>query len=98
MAFDKVWVVAEYAETGKPTTVTYELLTKAREVAGTVEAFTHGDASTIAEDLGRYGASKVYTTGDLGGSLVGVPVAAAIAAQVQSGNAPDAILFAQDYD
>ena len=98
MAFDKVWVVAEVAETGKPTTVTNELLTKAREMGSTVEAFTWGDASAIAGDLGSFGATKVYTTGDLGGALPGVPVASAIAAQVQSGNTPDAILFAQDYD
>ena len=98
MAFDKVWVVAGYAETGKPTTVTYELLSKARSIAGTVEVFTHGDASSVAEDLGRYGATKVYTVGDVAGALVGVPVAGAIAAAVAAGNGPDAILFAQDYD
>ena len=40
----------------------------------------------------------MYTTGDLGGALPGVPVAAAIAAQIEGGNKPDAILFAQDYD
>jgi electron transfer flavoprotein alpha subunit len=99
MAFDKVWVVAETAaETGKPTTVTYELLTKARSIASTVEAFTWGDASSVAADLGRFGASRVLTTGDIDQALPGVPVAAAIAAQVQAGNGPDAILFAQDYD
>jgi len=98
MAFDKVWVVASVNETGAPTSATNELLTKAREIAGTVEAFTWGDASAIADALGKYGATKVYTTGDLGDALPGVPVAAAIAAQCQSGNAPDAILFAQDYD
>jgi electron transfer flavoprotein alpha subunit len=99
VAFDKVWVVAETAaESGKPTSVTYELLTKARAIASTVEAFTWGDAAAVAADLGRFGASRVLTTGDLGGALPGVPVAAAMAAQVQAGDGPDAILFAQDYD
>jgi electron transfer flavoprotein alpha subunit len=99
MAFDKVWVVAETAaETGKPTTVTYELLTKAREIASTVEAFTWGDASAVADDLARYGATKVYTVGDIDSALPGAPVASAIAAQVAAGNTPDAIFFAQDYD
>jgi electron transfer flavoprotein alpha subunit len=40
----------------------------------------------------------VYTTGDLGSSLPGVPVAAAIAGQIESGNAPDAILVPTTYD
>ena len=98
MAFDKVWVVAAVNETGKPTTATNELLTKARQLGGTVEAVTWGDAAAIAEDLGRFGATKVWSAGDLGGALPGVPVAAAIAAQCEAGNGPDAILFAQDYD
>ena len=98
MAFDKVWVVVSYNEAGKPATVTNELLTKAREIAGTVEAFVPGDGAAVAEDLGRYGATKVYATGDLGGALVGVQAAETIAAQVTSGNGPDAVLFAQDYD
>ena len=97
MAFDKVWVLADAFE-GKPATITYELLTKAREIGTTVEAFAWGDASAFAEDLGKYGATKVYTTGDLGGALPGVPVAAAMAEQIKSGNGPDAILFPQNYD
>jgi electron transfer flavoprotein alpha subunit len=93
----KVWVFAEAVD-GKPATVTLELLTKAREL-GDVEAVYGGaDADAVAPELGKYGASKVYTTGDLGDSLPGVPVAAAIAAQVQGGNAPDLILFGQTYD
>ncbi|HEX4978654.1 MAG TPA: electron transfer flavoprotein subunit alpha/FixB family protein [Acidimicrobiales bacterium] len=98
MAFEKVWVVVSLNEHNAPTTATNELLTKAREIAGTVEAVTWGDASAIAADLGRFGAAKVYTAGDLGGALPGVPVAGAIAAKCQSGDTPDAILFVQDYD
>jgi electron transfer flavoprotein alpha subunit len=40
----------------------------------------------------------VYSVGDLGAGLTGVPVAAAIAAQVTSGNAPDAIVVPATYD
>src|SRR5687767_12419090 len=97
MPFDKVWVLADAFE-GTPATITYELLTKAREIGSTVEAFAWGDANAFAADLGKFGATKVYSTGDLDGALPGVPVASAIAAQVESGNKPDAILFPQNYD
>jgi electron transfer flavoprotein alpha subunit len=40
----------------------------------------------------------VYTTGDIGSSLPGAPVGAALAAQIQGGNAPDAILIPATYD
>ena len=97
MALSKIWVVAE-ATDGKVTTATLELLTKARSLADTVEAvYGGGDADAIAGQLGEYGASKVYATGDLGGALPGVPVANAIAALVAGGNAPDAIIAATSY-
>jgi electron transfer flavoprotein alpha subunit len=98
MAIDKVWVLAEAAE-GAPTPVTLELLTEARTVAGTVEAVAWGaDVAKLAEPLGEYGATAVYDVGDLGGTLPGVPVSAAIAALVQGGNAPDAIFIGATYD
>ena len=98
MAFDKVWVLAEAFE-GKPTGVTSELLTKAREIGGTVEAFAWGgDVDAYAAELGKFGATKVYSAGDLAGGLPGVAVAAAIAAQIEGGNKPDAILIPQSYD
>ena len=97
MALNTIWVLAE-ASDGKVSTTTLELLTKARELAGTVEAVYAGaDADAIAATLGEYGATKVYTTGDLGDALPGVPVAAAIAALVEGGAAPDAILAASSY-
>ncbi len=97
MALTKIWVLAE-ASDGKVSTSTLELLTKARSLAGTVEAiYFGGDADAIAGQLGEYGASKVYTTGDLGGALPGVPVANAIAALIEGGNAPDAIVAATSY-
>jgi electron transfer flavoprotein alpha subunit len=98
MAIDKIWVLAESAD-GTLTPVTVELLTEARSVAATVEAVAWGpDVAALAAGLGEYGASAVYDVGDLGGVLPGVPVAAAIAALVQGGNAPDAILIPATYE
>jgi electron transfer flavoprotein alpha subunit len=98
MAIDKVWVLAEAGESG-PTPITLELLTEARGIASTVEAVAWGAATvSLAPALGEYGASRVYDVGDLGGALPGVPVAAAIAALVQSGNGPGALLIPATYD
>jgi electron transfer flavoprotein alpha subunit len=98
VAIDKVWVLAESAE-GAPTPVTLELLTEARAVAGTVEAVAWGpDVEKLAAALGEYGATTVYDIGDLGGALPGVPVAAAMAALIEAGNAPDAIFIGATYD
>ena len=97
MPLNTIWVLAEAFE-GKPLSSTLELLTKAREVGSTIEAFYAGsDADAVAPELGRYGASRVFVPSDLGEALLGAPVAAAMAAQVAAG-APDLILFAQTYD
>ena len=97
MAVSKILVVAEVSG-DKIVTSTLELLTAARASGATVEAIVGGDASAVAGELGAFGATKVYATGDLGGSLLGVPVATAIAGMVASGNAPDLVLVAQTYD
>lgn len=98
MAVNSIWVVAETFQ-GTPLSITLELLTKARELATTVEAFHWGDdAESVAGEFGKYGASKVYTVGDVGDSLPGARVAAAMAAQIEAGNAPDAVLFGMTYD
>ena len=95
---DKVWVLAESFE-GKALSGTLELLTKARSMASTVEAVAWGgDVASWAGELGEYGATKVYDVGDLAGALPGVPVAAAMAALIQGGTKPDAILSATSYD
>jgi electron transfer flavoprotein alpha subunit len=97
MTLSKIWVYAE-ATDGHVSSTTLEMLTKARELAGTVEAiYAGGDADAIAAALGAHGATTVHTTGDLGGALPGVPVAAAIAAAVEAAGAPDAVLFATSY-
>jgi electron transfer flavoprotein alpha subunit len=98
MAIDKVWVVAE-SSGGAPTSLTLELLTKARAMASVVEAVAWGgDVAATAGALGDHGAAKVYDLGDRGAALPGSGVAAAIAAQVQAGNGPDLILIGTTYD
>ncbi|MCU1344248.1 MAG: etfA [Acidimicrobiia bacterium] len=98
MALNTVWVYVEQVE-GKPTTLSLELLTKARSLgAGSVEAVVGGDASAISATLGAYGASKVLATGDLGGKLPGVAVASAMAQAISAGTAPELILFGQTYE
>src|SRR6202020_2651668 len=103
MPIGKVWVLAETGDSG-PTPVTLELLTEARAVASTVEAVAWGDDAAAragaarAGPVGEYGATTLYDVGDLGGTLPGVPVAAALAALVEGGNAPDAIFFPATYE
>ncbi len=98
MAIDKIWVLAEVAD-GKPITASLELITQAKSLAGTVEAVAYGDETAdIAGTLGEYGATTVHDVGDLGGALPGAPVAGAIAAAIEAGNGPDAILFPATYD
>jgi electron transfer flavoprotein alpha subunit len=98
MAIEKIWVLAESAE-GSPVATTLELLAAARSLGSTVEAFTWGpDTEALAPAIGAHGATKVYTVGDVSPGLPGAPVAAAMAAQVESGNAPDVVLIATTYD
>ncbi|NDE67095.1 MAG: electron transfer flavoprotein subunit alpha/FixB family protein [Actinobacteria bacterium] len=97
MAVNNIWVFAQGAN-GTPTTFTLELLTKARSLTTNVSAFVAGDGASLAAELGKYGATKVYSTGDLGGRLVGVAASAAMKAMIDGGDKPDLILFPQNYD
>jgi electron transfer flavoprotein alpha subunit len=97
MALNKVWVFAELDTPGKPTSLTLEMLTKAREVAGTVEAFYAGaDPEGIAGPLGEHGATTIYAL-DTGDSLIGPPAAAALAELIAE-HQPDAVVFGASYD
>ena len=58
MPISKIWVFGE-ATDGKLTNTTLEILTKARELADTVEVVTAAGADVAAE-AGANGASKVY--------------------------------------
>jgi electron transfer flavoprotein alpha subunit len=96
VAVSKIWVFAE-SDGDKPTTATLELLTKARELADTVEAvFIGANADALAAGLGEHGATKVYAV-DPGDGLPGV-VGAAVLASLVGEHSPDAVLFAQSYD
>lgn len=98
MALNRIWVHAEAAD-GTVAPITLEMLTKARELGGTVDAVYGGaDADAIAATLGAYGASRVLTTGDLGGKLPGAPLAAAVAKQVADGNGPELVMLGTTYD
>jgi electron transfer flavoprotein alpha subunit len=98
MALNTIWVHAEAVD-GKVTPLTLELLAKARTLGGTVEAVYGGaDADAVAATLGAHGATKVHSTGDLGGSLPGVPVASAIAKAVEGGAGPDLVMLGTTYD
>ncbi len=95
---EKIWVLAEQSD-GVPAGIVLELLTAARGFAKVVEAVTWGPGSAgVAAAVGPYGAAKLYDLGDIGESLPGPKLAAAIAAQVSSGNGPDAILIGATYD
>jgi electron transfer flavoprotein alpha subunit len=96
MALSKIWVHVEVNE-DVVAPITLEILAKARTLADTVEAFVGGSADGLAETLGAHGATKVFATGDLGGGLQGVHVAAALAAAIPS-EAPDAVFFGTTYD
>jgi len=96
MALSKIWVHVEVNE-GAVAPITLEIIAKARELADTVEAFVGGSADGIAETLGAHGVTTVHSTGDLGGGLQGVHVAAALAGAVEAA-APDAIFFGTTYD
>ena len=98
MALNRIWVYAE-ATDGKLSPLTLELLAKARGLADTVEAvYAGGDADAVAGPLGAHGATKVLATGDLGGSLPGVPVASAMAKQIGDGSGPDLVMLGTTYD
>ena len=97
MALNNVWVFAQ-GNNGSPTSFTVELLTKARGLSDNVSAFVAGDGAALAESLGKYGAKKVYSTGDIGARLVGVTAASAMKALIDAGDKPDLILFPQNYD
>ena len=91
-----VWVYAQEAD-GALTSATLELLTKGRSL-GDVAAFVAGDASTVAGQLGEYGATKVFATGDLAGHLPGPAASGAMKAVIDGGETPDLILFPQSYE
>jgi electron transfer flavoprotein alpha subunit len=106
MGVGVVWVVVEPAgEEISP--VSLELLSGARELASMVEGVTWGDAEVLAAQAGAFGATTLWSVGDLGGGLPGPAVAAGIAAHLRTaggagggagGAGPEAVLVPHDYD
>jgi electron transfer flavoprotein alpha subunit len=96
MGVSKIWVFAEAAD-GTVSNTTLEMLAKARELADTVEAVSVSGAD-VAATVGAHGATKVLNVAGTDGKLLGAPVAAAIAAAIEGGNAPDAVFLATSYD
>ena len=97
MGISKIWVFGEATEAGA-TASTLEMLTKARDLADTVEVVMSGDAASVAGPLGAHGATTVHTIGDIEGALAGPRVASAIAGAVEAGSGPDILLCATSYD
>jgi electron transfer flavoprotein alpha subunit len=98
MALSKVWVHAELTPEGNVAPISLEILAKAREIADVVEVFTGSDGSAVAATAGAHGATRVLATGDLSDKLQGVHVAAALAAAIEGGDAPDLIMAGTTYD
>ena len=96
MSVGTVWVFAEVAE-GSVASITLEMLAKAREISSDVVAVVGGDGDASAAELGAHGATSVLATGDLGGALAGPSVAGAMAAAIEGGAAPVAIMFGTTY-
>ncbi len=99
MALNKIWVFAEIAG-GKPDAVALELLTKARSLAGTVEAVAFApDAAAAAAELGAHGATTLFAGTDplWAEVLIGGPAADSLAALVEE-HRPDLLLFGMTYN
>ncbi len=93
-----IWVLTEQRD-GRPSPTALELVSAARGLAGSVEAFSFGDGvAECAAALGAHGAQVLRDLGTLGGSLAGPRVAAAIALAMASRGAPDAVLLPSTYD
>ncbi len=86
-----IWVFVEELE-GAPSSLSLEMLTKARELGGDIGAIYLGAGSPQAfATLGAYGAATVYHL-DPGDNLPATPAAAAIA-ELAADRQPDLILF-----
>lgn len=90
-----VWVFTQELD-GAPTSLSLELLTKAREIGDVTAIYVGAGSGDAFATVGDHGAAKVYHI-DPGSSLVSGPVAATMAQLVES-DSPDLILFGQGYD
>ena len=94
----KTWVFAEVLN-GKVDPVALEILTKARDFGGELEAVVLGPGATeAAKELGEYGATTVYASDDtVYDEFVAQPAAHALNELIKE-HSPDLVLFAMNYD
>lgn len=93
-----MWVVTE-SSGASVAPAALELVSAARRLSAVVEAVHWGGGSrAVAAELGRHGATRVLSVGDVGGALPAVPVAAALAARIEAGDRPDAVFLSTTYD
>ena len=95
----KVWVFAEVGAGGQVDPTALELLTKASELSDDVEAVALGPGATeAAAKLGEHGAKTVHASDDeVYADYVAQPQAYALHQLIQQ-HAPEAVLFASNYD
>jgi electron transfer flavoprotein alpha subunit len=89
----KIWVYVELAE-GQPAPTSLELLAKARQLGGEIEAIALGKGAEAAvATLGKHGAKKVYASDDeVFDHYLAQPATDTMEALVKA-NSPDLILF-----
>ncbi|MGH2736416.1 MAG: electron transfer flavoprotein subunit alpha/FixB family protein [Actinomycetota bacterium] len=94
----KIWVYAEIHH-GKVDPSALEILTKARDLGGEVEAVALGPGATdAAKELGEYGAATVYASDDsVYDDFIAQPVVEALHSLIQE-HSPELVLFAMNYD
>jgi hypothetical protein len=97
MTLSKIWVLAEATE-GGVAPITLEMLAKARELADTVEAVFGGDGAGIAATARRPRRLQGARHRRPRRLAPGVYVAAALAAAIGTGDAPDAIFLGTTQD
>ena len=98
MAISSIWVYGEIVD-GALSSLTTEMLAKARTLTDSVDVVIGADSTdAIAASAGAHGAGTVHATGDLGTGLQGVHVAGAIAAAIEAGSGPAAVLAGTTYD
>jgi electron transfer flavoprotein alpha subunit len=90
-----VWVFAREAD-GAPSTLSLELLTKARDLGQVSVVYVGTGSDEAFAMIGEYGAVEVFHF-DPGDRLVAAPVAHGMAELVRA-QTPDLILFGQAYD
>lgn len=91
----RIWVFVREVD-GDASTLGLELLTKARELGDVTAIYVGVGSDEAYAKIGDHGASTVFHL-DPGDSLIGAPVARALADRIME-TAPDLILFGQAYD